>query len=236
MSTAITREIALRIGLAARELPGVSVAEFVTALTSQLGAPLTADKLARATVTHLKNAFGEAGEAEELFGVPRLKAAVERLWGQTAADPDLPPVEPYATGDLPDSIRVAVASDGGEELNAHFGSARRFLIYQMTPTEVRLIDIRSTDGAGSAEDGSAFRANLIRDCHVLFVQSIGGPAAAKVINAGIYPLKLTDAGPARAHLASLQQKMSSAPPPWLAKAMNKPVEDRIRFRPEEAWS
>jgi nitrogen fixation protein NifX len=235
MSSAIPREVALRIGLAARELPGLAVGEFVSALIEQLGAPLTLDKLAKATVTHLKNAIGEAGEAEELFGVPRLKAAVERLWGQTAGTQDLPPVEPYADGDMPDSIRVAVASDSGEELNAHFGSARRFLVYQMTPAEIRLIDIRPTDGSAEAEDGSAFRANLIRDCRVLFIQSIGGPAAAKVINAGIYPLKL-DPGPARAHLAELQRKMGGAPPPWLAKAMNRPVEDRIRFRVEEAWS
>ena len=28
--------------------------------------------------------------------------------------------------------------------------------------------------------------------------------------------------------------MASLPPPWLAKAMNIPVEDRIRFHVEEA--
>jgi hypothetical protein len=73
---------------------------------------------------------------------------------------------------------------------------------------------------------------LIRDCHVLFVRSIGGPAAAKVINTGVYPLKFTEGGWIRGHLDELRKKMGSAPPPWLAKAMNIPVEDRIRFHVE----
>src|SRR5208337_1956767 len=111
-----------------------------------------------------------------------------------------------------------VASDSDEQLNAHFGNCRMFVIYQLSPDECRLIDVRLTDGADEAEDSSAFRTQLIRDCHVLFVQSIGGPAAAKVINAGVYPLKFTEGGAARVHLDELRQKMASLPPPWLAKA------------------
>ena len=117
-------------------------------------------------------------------------------------------------------------------MNAHFGACRRYLIYQVGIGECRLVAIRSSAGADEAEDPSAYRAELIRDCHVLFVQSIGGPAAAKVINAGIYPLKYAEGGAARKHLDDLRKKMASLPPPWLAKAMNIPVEDRIRFHVE----
>ncbi len=168
----------------------------------------------------------------ENYGVALLKEVVEILWGEKREDEPLPPVEPYRAGDIPDSIRVAVASDSDENLNAHFGSCRRYLIYQVGVGECRLVAIRSSAGADEAEDSSVFRAELIRDCHVLLVQSIGGPAAAKVINAGIYPLKFADGGPARVHLDELRSKMASAPPPWLAKLMNVPVEDRIRFHVE----
>ena len=40
------------------------------------------------------------------------------------------------------------------------------------------------------------------------------------------------ARPGRYIEPALQKKMGSAPPPWLAKAMNVPLEDRIRFRVE----
>jgi nitrogen fixation protein NifX len=243
MGVQLSRETALRIGMAARTLPGVSAGQLLNGLVGQLGWPLNEDKLARLTVTQLRNALSQGGSIDadvdlptadvaDRFGVARLKEVVEILWGNKVGDEDLPPVEPYEDGDLPGSIRAAVASDSGEELNAHFGSARRYLIYQLAPREFRLIDVRPADGADEADDSSAYRARLIDDCHVLFVQSIGGPAAAKVINAGVYPLKYVEGGPARPYLEELCKKMGSAPPPWLAKAMNVPVEDRIRFHVE----
>lgn len=244
MGVELSREVALRIGMAARALPGVSAGTLLNGLAGQLGWPLNADKLARLTVTQLRNALSQGGSIDadidmptadvaDRFAVPLLKEVVEILWGNKVEDDDdLPPIEPYEDGDLPGSIRAAVASDSGEELNAHFGSARRYLIYQLTPQECRLIDVRPADGADEAEDSSAFRARLIDDCHVLFVQSIGGPAAAKVISTGVYPLKYVEGGPARPHLEALCKKMGSAPPPWLAKAMNVPLEDRIRYHVE----
>jgi nitrogen fixation protein NifX len=246
MTPKLTRELALRIGLAARALAGVSVSGLVNCLVSQLGWPLSEEKLGRLTVSQLRNGLSQGGSIDadielpgaqitERFTIEQLKEAVEILWGQKLSEEEhLPATEPYEEGDMPGSIRVAVASDRDEDVNAHFGNCRMFVIYQLSPEECRRIDVRLTDGADEAEDSSAFRTQLIRDCHVLFVQSIGGPAAAKVINAGVYPLKFADGGAAWIHLAELQHKMSSLPPPWLAKVMNIPVEDRIRFHTEEA--
>ena len=36
----------------------------------------------------------------------------------------LPCVEPYRVGDIPGSVRVAVASNEGENLDGHFGNCR----------------------------------------------------------------------------------------------------------------
>jgi len=247
MNPGLSRELALRIGLATRALASVTVGGLVNSLVSQLGWPLSVEKLSRLTVSQLRNGLSQGGsidadlelpgaEIAERFSVEQLKEAVEILWEHKLGEEDLPPVEPYEEGDMAGSIRVAVASDDDEEINAHFGSCRRFLIYQLSVDECRLIDVRRTDGADEAEDSSAFRTQLIPDCHVLFVQSIGGPAAAKVINAGVYPLKFEEGGAARARLDELQQKMAALPPPWLAKAMNIPVEDRIRFHTEGVGS
>jgi len=248
MNPGLSRELALRIGLARRTLASVTIGGLVNSLVSQLGWPLSEEKLSRLTVSQLRNGLSQGGsidadielpgaEITERFSIEQLKEAVEILWGQkTGEEEDLLPIEPYEEGEMPGSIRVAVASDNDEEINAHFGNARRFLIYQLSQGECRLIDVRRTDGADEAEDSSAFRTQLIPDCHVLFVQSIGGPAAAKVINAGVYPLKFGEGGAARVHLDELRLKMASLPPPWLAKVMNIPVEDRIRFHTEEVSS
>jgi hypothetical protein len=94
----------------------------------------------------------------------------------------------------------------------------RFLVYQVSRGEARLIDVRSTLNTDAAEDRNVARAELIRDCHLVYVQSIGGPAAAKVVRAGVHPVRLPEGGTAAAALARLQATMD-APPPWLAKVM-----------------
>jgi nitrogen fixation protein NifX len=229
--TALPRAIALRIGLAARALP-TDPARLLRVLEDLTGLPPTEQRLAVLKVKDLKEAAD--GELAEL-DTDVLKQALALLKDEGLAPEDPPPdLEPYAEGDLPGSIRVACASDRGEELDGHFGSCRRFLIYQVSAAACRLIAVRLTDGDRYAEDKNAFRAGLIGDCQVLFVGSIGGPAAAKVVKAGVHPIKHPQAGPARAQVEALAAGIAKAPPPWLAKVMGQAPEERVRFEREKA--
>lgn len=225
MWESMTREAALRIGLAAMELPGIETRALVLSLARKLELPLTETKLAAVTVEDLCEilAGDHADESCVLgFDNERLKAAVRPLWGIGVEGSELPALEPYAEGDLPGSIRVAVASNSGENLDGHFGSCERFLVYQVSPTALRLIDQRPTLVADQADDRNVARSALIGDCHIVHVQSIGGPAAAKVVRAGVHPVKIPKAAPAREILARLQQSLVR-PPPWLAKVMGVPA-------------
>jgi len=211
MSQSMTREAALRIGLAARELDIFSVTELVMALAAKLDLPLTEDKLAKLTVDDLR-AIAPNADADNL------KHAVRLLWGEGIAGSELPTLDAYRDGDMPGSIRVACASNLEENIDGHFGSCERFLIYQVSASEVRLVAARPTLEGEQAEDRNVFRANLIADCQVVYVQSIGGPAAAKVVRAGAHPVTIPRSTPAREIMARLQVTLHK-PPPWLAKAM-----------------
>lgn len=228
MASPISEDIALRIGLAARTLPDTDPARLIRVLAAAVGLPPTAEKLATLRVKDLKSAAdGELAEIDQ----DALKAALVILKGDGLVESDPPPpLDPYADGDLPDSIRVACASDTGELLDGHFGAARRFLIYQVSATQTRLIDVRRVDDS-TAEDKNAYRAGLISDCQILYVASIGGPAAAKVIKNDIHPIKDAAGGSARDRMVRLQETLSNKAPPWLAKAMGKAPEERIRFEP-----
>jgi nitrogen fixation protein NifX len=226
MSSPISEDIALRIGLAARALPDTKPARLLKVLADAVGLPPTADKLAALKVKDLKAAAD--GELADL-DPDALKAALALLKGEGMGESDpAPPLDPYVEGDMPGSIRAACASDTGELLDGHFGAARRFLVYQVSASEARLIDVRSADDTG-AEDKNAYRAGLIRDCQVLYVASIGGPAAAKVIKAEIHPIKDAAGGNARDRMVALQGVLAAKPPPWLAKVMGQTPEERIRF-------
>ena len=231
MSTSpISNEVALRIGLATRELPDTDPARLLRVLADVVGLPPTSKKLEKLTVKALKAAAdGEFADVDSAA----VKSALACLKGESdiSADP-LPEIEAYAEGEMPNSNRVACASNKGEMLDGHFGSCRRFLIYQVSQQENRLVEIRNVDESEAADDKNSYRASLLNDCQLLFVGSIGGPAAAKVVRAGVHPIKKPQPGPAREEIQSLQQVIGKDAPPWLAKAMGQSPEERIRFEQE----
>ncbi|HIK57455.1 MAG TPA: dinitrogenase iron-molybdenum cofactor biosynthesis protein [Synechococcales cyanobacterium M55_K2018_004] len=232
----ISNEVALRIALASRLFPELPLVDFIEALQGSVGERLDEDALSKITVTNLKTALGqtydldgeEDGEDADAMDIAALKQAVRILWGETSEIDRLPTIEPYQEGDIPNSIRVAIASNNREQLDGHFGSCLRYLIYQLSPDEIRLIDIRSALEADLSEDKNAYRVSLIKDCPVLYVVAIGGPAAAKVVQGGIYPIKKDKGGLAREVLQELQQAIATSPPPWLAKILGVAEGDRVK--------
>ena len=231
-----SREAALRIALAARALNGLDVKAFVAALIEKLEPPLTESKLGKLTVEDLRTLLaGDFAEQGCHVGVEpeQLKEAVRVLWGQGIEHSDFPVIEAYADGEMPGSIRVAVAANRGENLDGHFGSCDRFLVYQVGQQAIKLIDVRSTAEADGAEDKNAARSELIGDCQIVYIQSIGGPAAAKVVRAGVHPVKQPTGGSAREILAELQERLTS-PPPWLAQIMGVRSASLARFEDDLA--
>ena len=119
------------------------------------------------------------------------------------------------------AIRVAFATDTGELIDGHFGACKAFVIYDLKPQGVDCVEFvaaRSTAEADEAEDRNKARAELIGDCQIACFQSIGGPAAAKAVRAGVHPLKVAPGTRMEDMLARLQQALQQ-PPPWLAKVM-----------------
>lgn len=232
MALNLDRDTALRIALAARSLPDIELTSLIDKQDECLGAPLDLVKLSRITVTDLKTSLGSLDgeeDGEDIgIGLEPMKLAVRILWGETDEGDDLPKVETYEDGDIPGSIRIGISSNSANNLDGHFGTCLRFLIYQVSATEMRLIDIRSAAEADLSDDRNAYRANIVKDCEVLYMVSVGGPAAAKIIRAGVYPLKKIEGGEAPQVIKEFQQVMGGTPPPWLAKILGVTAEQRLK--------
>jgi nitrogen fixation protein NifX len=228
----LTRELALRIGLAARALPDTDAKRLFTVLTHCVGLPITEDKIGSLNLKTFKTAQeGEFSDIDEVL----LKRALHILKHDVETGETLKPkIDAYSEGDMPGSIRIACASNDAVNVDGHFGSCSQFMIYQVSADTARLIDIRSTDIPKGLEvdDKNTYRAELIRDCQVLYIASVGGPAAAKIVKLGIHPMKLPGIETIAGIIGQLQTVIAGTPPPWLAKAMGIEAADRFRFERE----
>ena len=228
----LSRELALRIGLAARALPDTDAKRLLKVLTNCVGLPITEDKLVGINLKTLKTAQG--GEFSDIDDA-LLKKSLHILKTNVEIGETLKPkIDAYSEDDMPGSIRIACASNDAINVDGHFGSCSQFMIYQVSADEARLIGIRSTDIPDGLEvdDKNLFRAELIEDCQVLYIASVGGPAAAKIIKLGIHPIKLTVIETIAGIIDQLQTVIAGTPPPWLAKVMGIEASDRFRFERE----
>ncbi|WP_446809894.1 nitrogen fixation protein NifX [Methylomonas sp. 2BW1-5-20] len=224
----LTRELALRIGLAARALPDTPPKLFISVLRACTGPVLNDSSLAelgKAQFQQALNNFGIVADADSILESLRILQNDETK-AQAADGARL--TEPSS------SIRIAIGSDDPQTISGHFGSCRQFLIYQIAAADARLIDVRSIDldAQRKHDDKNVYRAELIADCRVLYIASIGGPAAAKIIKYGIHPVK-ADQGEAITQIVKqLQIVLAHAPPPWLAKSMGIQPLQRVCFEQE----
>ena len=222
----VAPQLALRIGLAAKLLPEFDIDRLIALLIDTAGLPLTLSKLESLEPKDLRHKLG--GDADNAD----VQQAIACLRGEKGTDGthDIPQVKPYAEGELPNSVRVACASNRGEWIDGHFGSCERFLVYQVSAQEIRLIDVRSTGNARQGEDKNVYRSGLIKDCDLVYVISIGGPAAARIVKADVLPIKQPCETAARQALIHLKRRIAGDPPPWLAKAMGVKIKDRVRLQ------
>jgi nitrogen fixation protein NifX len=229
----LSRDLALRIGLAARALPDTDAKRLFTVLADCIGLPITEDKLAGINLKTMK-----AAQEGEFSGIDEglLKKAIHLLKHpvETSASVQTPVVVVYHEGDMPGSVRIACASNDAVNVDGHFGSCNQFLIYQLSAVEARLIDIRGTTIPQGLEvdDKNVFRAELIQDCQVIYMASVGGPAAAKIVKLGIHPIKLASIELITDVINQLQLVIAGTPPPWLAKVMGVEASHRFRFERE----
>lgn len=217
-AAALDESIALRIGLAWRCLPiSISLADFVAILIRAVGQPVSAQRLGRLRLKRLREAArGRLDHSSD----ESLRAVLMCLRGQgQTPQPPLPQPVALAAGDMPGSIRVACASNRADRIDGPFGSCQRYLVYQVSALEYRLVDIRTPESGGDRSERYQQRLELLADCHVLVALTIGGPAAACLVRAGMHPLRLGVPAAAPDFMQELQQVLESGPAPWLLKIM-----------------
>jgi nitrogen fixation protein NifX len=125
------------------------------------------------------------------------------------------------------AMRVAFATQDLATVDAHFAGARNLAIYEVSDSASRFVeaiqfDVTSKQDGAHAEEGEdriTARVEALEGCTLLFVQAIGGPAAARVVSQRIHPVKLAQPEPIASVIDRLRTMLSGSPPPWLRKAL-----------------
>ncbi len=122
---------------------------------------------------------------------------------------------------MEDAMLVAFASKDMERVNAHFGGAKEFVVYRLSKEGYELNGIVKTDTSKlNGDDKTDFKVKALKGINVMYCESIGGTAAAKVIRAGINPMKVNEPRKIADVLNELVTMVNGNPPPWVKKIMN----------------
>lgn len=148
--------------------------------------------------------------------------AVRRL-SLVATDGDVPAAPARSAG----AVRVAIATTDMKALDAHFGSAKRFAVYDVTKEGWSFIEALAfddvTEESGNhktdGDDRISPKVNALAGCHLLFCLAIGGPSAAKVVSAKIHPIKVANPSSIEEVLERTRTMLNGTPPPWLRKVL-----------------
>ncbi|MEO1090507.1 MAG: nitrogen fixation protein NifX [Pseudomonadota bacterium] len=127
------------------------------------------------------------------------------------------------------TLKVAIATNDLRYLDAHFGSAKHFAMFDVGADGWRFVEVVAFDDVtGEAgrhpetEDRITPKVEALTGAALLFVLAIGGPAAAKVVRAGIHPIKVKEPEPLGAIVLRVQKMLKGKPPPWLRKVLGRP--------------
>ena len=134
-------------------------------------------------------------------------------------------------------LRIAIATNDLENLNAHFGSAKKFAIFDVTAAGASFVEAIGFDEVTAQsgkhddiDDRITPKIEALRGCALLFALAIGGPSAAKVVKAGVHPIKRKAEEPISAVLEQVQTMLRGTPPPFLRKILGR--DDKPSFMDE----
>lgn len=135
---------------------------------------------------------------------------------------------------LESAIKVAFATKDMETINAHFGGAKEFVVYDVSKDGFKLSSVVKTDTSNlNGDDKTDFKVKALEGINIMYCESIGGTAAAKVIRGGINPMKVNEPRKIEDVLSDLVTMINGNPPPWVKKIMNIQTKEDPRL---ERWT
>ncbi len=135
-------------------------------------------------------------------------------------------------------MKIAFTTQDQVHINAHFGSASKIDVYEISADGYEFVETLRFGGdlkEDGNEDKLAPKVEALADCTIVYVSSIGGSAAARLIKKRITPVKAkSEEEEINDVLTQLVQTLKGNPPPWLRKALQQKSQSFEELEAEEA--
>ncbi|MDM9382464.1 nitrogen fixation protein NifX [Chlorogloeopsis sp. ULAP01] len=139
-------------------------------------------------------------------------------------------------------MKIAFATTDRVNVDAHFGWAQEIDVYEISASGYNFVETLKFDGKSKkvevetkqdeskiktnkdseSDDKVAAKLEALADCAIVYVASIGGIPAAKLIKQGVMPVRPHSEQEDIAFILNkLVQTLQGNPPPWLRKALQK---------------
>ncbi|DAB28502.1 MAG: nitrogen fixation protein NifX [Sulfurimonas sp. RIFOXYD12_FULL_33_39] len=131
---------------------------------------------------------------------------------------------------IENAIKVAFASNDMQKINSHFGGAKEFCVYRVSKDGFELEGIVKTDTSDlEGDDKTDFKIKALDGVNIMYCESIGPTAAAKVIRSGMHPMKDEQERKIEDVLKELVFMINANPPPWIKKIIHVQNSQDIRL-------
>jgi nitrogen fixation protein NifX len=113
-------------------------------------------------------------------------------------------------------VKVAFFTNDLKNIDAHFGSAPQFAVYDVDAEGFSLFEVVQT-----GEERTDGRVEMLQDSSIdiVYCTEIGPAAAAKVVNSKIFPIKYKEIVSIETELNKLSSMMATNPPPFIKKIL-----------------
>lgn len=120
-------------------------------------------------------------------------------------------------------LKIAFATDDGQQVNQHFGTTSSLAIYGVQPDSFRLLEAAEFDDQIHQQTDDKLKAKLdfLDGCIAVYCRACGASAVKQLIEKQVQPLKVVDDVLIKNLIKAFQRELSEGPSSWLAKAIDR---------------
>ncbi|AXX93211.1 dinitrogenase iron-molybdenum cofactor biosynthesis protein [Malaciobacter molluscorum LMG 25693] len=115
-------------------------------------------------------------------------------------------------------LKVGFATTDLSSIDSHFGSAKQFVVYEISKLSTSLCKIVKVTPKQTDETVKA-----LKGIDIVYFTNIGATAAAKLINNGIFTIKYKEIIQIDKEVEKLKEMLNTNPPPFIKKIVEKKV-------------